>query len=773
MDPQAHRGQVGTINCCAEHWGYTPRIFSIGSVMENLDKSPTNEPTAEPSVWDWFVSLLRRKPIPIPEESQLPTDREPFGPIQEPPYLPDIDEDQESFITRIAAVLYLNLTTNKFRVPTAIFFALLAQFALEFKPANTIFPIIFYAWALILIGWATWAGDFRFDKSDRQHVSRDESGVRLYYLLFGAVFSLFTFFLTRGNSFNLLNLFTWSCALLFFLLAFWQGDSPLQRFKKILTELEGWKIHVGLWEFLVAGCVLTIIIFRISRLDEIPYDMWSVQAEKLLDVLDILEGNYSIFFPRFNGREGLEMYLAAGTAQMLGTGISFTTLKISMIFAGLSTLPFVYLFAQEYGGRFVGLGAMFLAGVAHWPNIISRLGLGFPLLPLFAAPALYFLVKALRRQSRNDFLLMGIAVGLGLHGYGPARIIPFAIIVGAALYFLHTRAGDVRIRVATWVMMSAVIGFVIFLPLFSAISEMPDVYFAWERTRVGTAEGPYPGSPIMILVDNLGDALLMLNWDNGDQWDVSMPDRPALDWVTGAFFLLGIVIVFVRYLRQREWMDLFILLLVPILMLPSILSLAFPAENPSPVRASGALVPVFTIAAVAFTSFYRWARGAWEGRRARNIAISVMALLASIILLENYNLTFNEYRTQHRLKTWNTREVGEYIKGFAASVGNYETAHIISTPHWLDGRLVAMIAGANPRIDYSIMPEALVELPVETLAQLFILKPDDELGLESLRATFPSGILSKIESEVEGHDFMIYFVPPVGEQGYPSTESEE
>jgi hypothetical protein len=252
-----------------------------------------------------------------------------------------------------------------------------------------------------------------------------------------------------------------------------------------------------------------------------------------------------------------------------------------------------------------------------------------------------------------------------------------------------------------------------------------------------------------------------------------MPDRPALDWVTGAFFLLGIAIVFVRYLRQREWMDLFILLLVPILMLPSILSLAVPAENPSPVRASGALVPVFTIAAVALTSFYRWARGAWEGRRARNIAISVMALLASIILLENYNLTFNEYKTQHRLKTWNTREVGEYIKGFAASVGNYETAHIISTPHWLDGRLVAMIAGANPRTDYSIMPEALVELSVETRAQLFILKPDDEFGLESLRVAFPSGVLSMVESEVEGHDFMIYFVQHVGEQGYPSAESEE
>jgi len=40
------------------------------------------------------------------------------------------------------------------------------------------------------------------------------------------------------------------------------------------------------------------------------------------------------------------------------------------------------------------------------------------------------------------------------------------------------------------------------------------------------------------------------------------------------------VLVIVRYIRKRDWVDLFLLVSIPLLMMPSILSLAFPEENP-------------------------------------------------------------------------------------------------------------------------------------------------------------------------------------------------
>ena len=102
-------------------------------------------------------------------------------------------------------------------------------------------------------------------------------------------------------------------------------------------------------------------------------------------------------------------------------------------------------------------------------------------------------------------------------------------------------------------------------------------------------------------------------------------------------------------------------------------------------------------------------------------------------------------------------------------MGDFETAHVIATPHWLDGRLVAMVAGANPRIDYSIWLEDLDELKEEARPQMFILKPDDTAAIGRLSELFPTGSFSRYESDVQAHDFMIYFVPSAGVEEYPTT----
>lgn len=726
---------------------------------------------SEPTVWDWFVSILRLKPIPIPAESDYPSIEVDQKQVEVPTFISEVELVEEVDPATHLSGSVPSKTTKWIRFPAALFFALFAQLALDSKPERALLPVLLYIGAFILMGWAVWAGDFRFSKPHDRVIPVKDQEVRLSYVLFGAGLTVFTFFLTRSNTFNFLNLSVWGAGLIAFLMAFWQGETPLQRFRNWLQtrRMEGLNFHVGRFEILFTVSLLVILFFRVSKLDSVPTDMWSDQAEKLLDVFDILEGKFSIFFPRNTGREGLQMYIAAGTAALLGTGVSFMTLKIGTVITGLVTLPFIYLFAKEYGGRYIGLSAMFMAGVAHWPNILSRLGLRFPLYPLFVAPALFFLVKGLRTKNRNDFLLMGLAIGLGLHGYSPARVIPLAVALGAVIYLLHTKVKPNRKQVISWTVMAGVIAFVVFTPLLGAIVEMPDLYFFRMMSRIGTAERAYPGSPITILLDNLWDGLRMFGWDNGELWVVSVPNRPALDWVTGAFFHLGAVLILVRYLRNRDWKDLFLLLSVPILILPSILSLAFPGENPAPNRASGAIVPVFTIAATAFTLLPAWVKEIWKDDRSKFVAIGVYALLVPLILVGNYNLVFNEYARQQREKTWNTREVGEYIKGFATTVGDYDTAHVIATAHWLDGRLVAMIAGADPRIDYSIWPEELSELKDENRPQLFILKPEDEIAKENLAQIFPQGILSRVESEVTGHDFMIYFVPSGDVHEYPTN----
>src|SRR5690606_14845091 len=106
-----------------------------------------------------------------------------------------------------------------------------------------------------------------------------------------------------------------------------------------------------------------------------------------------------------------------------------------------------------------------------------------------------------------------------------------------------------------------------------------------------------------IFLYNLYKGLMMFNWDDGEIWVNSVMHRPALDVITATLFLLGVVFVIVRYIRQKDWRDLLLLVSIPVLIMPSVLSLAYPGENPALNRASGASVPVILIAALALEGF--------------------------------------------------------------------------------------------------------------------------------------------------------------------------
>jgi 4-amino-4-deoxy-L-arabinose transferase-like glycosyltransferase len=129
--------------------------------------------------------------------------------------------------------------------------------------------------------------------------------------------------------------------------------------------------------------------------------------------------------------------LDSARAQVFGTGFSFFSLKLGTVLLGILTIPFVYMLGREVGNKRVALFALFLFGIAYWPNVISRIGLRFPLYPLFLAPTLLFLIRGLRTRNRNDFILCGIFLGFGLHGYSPFRIVPLLGGGGDHYLFLH------------------------------------------------------------------------------------------------------------------------------------------------------------------------------------------------------------------------------------------------------------------------------------------------------------------------------------------------
>jgi hypothetical protein len=716
-------------------------------VTDSEGKQP--QQPEEATVLDWVKSVILRRPLEIPEAA----------PRERPP---EVTEGRgEAPVAKMAEVFSFRLTAAHLRFPVAIALALMAQLGLVRRTGSTWTSIALYALAAALAGWGMWKGDLRLTGMPADEEQATANSLRTPFLISAVVFSVLTFLAAGGNRFTPAVLVFWAAALVSLVVCFWEGSPDFAEWR---SRFAGWvkdphiRVSLGPYGLALAIAFGIAVFFRYYQLSLVPPEMWSDHAEKLLDVMDILNGQPSIFFPRNTGREAIQFYMAAATSKLLGTGISFMTLKFGTALAGVLTLPFLYLFAREIGGRLAGLGALFLGGIAYWPNVISRAGLRFPLYPLFAAPALYFLVRGLRRRRRNDLLLCGLFAGFGLQGYSPARILPFVLAAGVAIFLLHRQARGIRWRVTTWFGILVAAVWLGFLPLARVIVDMPNQFFFRQLSRMGTIEQPFPGPPLMIFLSNTWKSLTMFAWDNGVTWVVSIPGRPALDWVTGALFHIGLVLLLIRYVRKRNWEDLFTLVSIPLLMLPSILALAFPIENPALHRSGGAIVPVFTIAALPLAAIPGWVRSTWNSRGAMFTSVIAAALLLAVSARTNYRLVFDDFARQLDEALWNTSDIGRVIQGFAESVGSYETAHVIPYPYWVDTRLVGINAG-RPETDYAIRPEDLEGLADEDRAQLFILNVEDADSLDLLREIFPTGTLSRWVSPIESHDFLIYEVP--------------
>lgn len=626
-------------------------------------------------------------------------------------------------------------------------------------------PIFLAGLALFVL--AAREGEWRLPQAAEAETEQSELLVRRVPLLLALLFFVLTFVASGDNRFNFINVSFWAAAVGFTLFAFWQPSEGLS-FSSIKAWWQarfgegGFNLSISRWALLLVAVLAVVAFFRFSQLAAVPPEMISDHAEKLFDVFDVLNGQYSIFFPRNTGREPMQFYLTAAVANLFNTGVSFLSLKIGTALIGFFSLIYMYLLGKELGGKWVGLFALLLTGIAYWPNVLARTALRFILYPGFVAPVLYHLIRALRRARLNDFLLAGLFMGAGLHGYTPFRIVPLVALGALVIFLLHKPDPEVRRRVLIGFALMAVVALVVFAPLMRYAFDNLDSFGYRMFSRVGGAETEYPGSPIVIFFSNLFRALAMANVDAGNIWLIGVTNRPALDTFSAALFLLGAALLVWRYARSRSWLDLFLLLAVPMLMLPSIMSLAFPQENPALNRAGGALIAIFLVVAIGLDALLHGIKDKLEAGQGLRVALGLGAVVIVGSALMNYGLVFDTYNRQYRQSSWNTYEMGDVIASFADGVGNLDQAWVVSYPHWVDTRLVAINAG-YPGHDYGLFPDRLTETLETPAPKLFLLRPEDAEGLAALQALYPQGSASLYESEQANKDFLIYFVAPAAE----------
>lgn len=609
-----------------------------------------------------------------------------------------------------------------------------------------------------------------------------------------------TFVLCGGNKFTALNVAVWCASVLTFVWASWERDRKVTPFQwaafslailspeRWQTDLRkgtpsdprqtgNWRPQDGLRVSLTALIVISLLVAGALvltwRVAEVPREMTSDHAEKLLDVQDVLDGQYRIFFPRNTGREAMQFYLIALMTPL--AGVSYLTMKVGTVLVGFFTLPFTFLFVRTVSGTGVAIIALSLEVAMRWLLQVSRVGLRFPFPPAFGAAIAYFLFKCLRDRRRNDFLLLGLVTGIAQHTYTALRLVPLGVAVSLVIAYVLDRRRPGREEQASRLLADTVLmvaaSALVFMPLARYAAEEPQMFLFRGMSRLASDQvNAVPPNAVLVFTQNIVNALLFFNWRGDSVWVNTIPGVPILDTVSGGLFVLGVSWSLYSLVRHRDVRQLHVGIFLFFSMLPSIMSVAYPGENPSTVR-MGAAIPIVALLMATALHAVLARLWLWVGVGPPNptrlavppvtigsllkaqkssskiglgsflVGVFAIAVIGSI-WKSNLEAYFTAYPAQHTVSSQHASRFGAVIKGFEAFGGLRDDAFILPGPYWVDWRLMAIEAGDikwRPIIENVAVARTHDGRPGK---RLYILHPEDRTSLEQLRQWYPQSTIT-------------------------------
>ena len=359
----------------------------------------------------------------------------------------------------------------------------------------------------------------------------------------------------------------------------------------------------------LAICILLVAAaLRLAAFGQVPPGLYHDEAYHGLDVLDILNGHFSLYFPANNGREPLFIYLIALAVGVLGR--SPFALRLVAFPIGLLTVAATMAMGRALFSRRVGLLSAAVLAVTLWHIHLSRVGFRAVLLPLFAALAIWQValgVKGLEEAGRQGdqetsgkrrvwghWVAAGVFYGLSFYTYTAARFTPVAL-AAFGLYALVTQP-VIRSRkslisnLQLWrgIGLATLAVLVTVMPL--AIYAMGHLDIVWGRPGQVSVFNP---------TINRGDLwgtlgahtlrTLGMFFVQGDRiWRHNVPWRPVFDPVLGAAFVVGLTVTLRR--ARRDPAAGFVLIWAAVMALSTLLA----EDAPHFLRAVGVL-PVIVL----------------------------------------------------------------------------------------------------------------------------------------------------------------------------------
>lgn len=609
--------------------------------------------------------------------------------------------------------------------------------------------------------------------------------------LSAAALSAAAYYFTAANLFTAPGTIAWALSVILWMVVAAER-SPQQLVSDLLEWLREFQTHDRAWLRprlvpLIAFLLImaAAIFFRVYRLDAVPNEMTSDHVEKLLDANDVSNGIYHVFFARNGGREAFQFYFLPLVAQILGTGMTFMTLKIASVLEALALIPLLILLGREIVDRETGFFTAGLVAISWWHTLLGRLALRIVLTPLVFTLIVITLSRGIRSGQRKPWLWAGFWMGVGAYAYQALRITPLVAVAALVIAVagpavralvaqirgrpdagaLRTIAGNIASRQGINLLCAGLVALAIFVPMLRVWHDYPQDLWNRVINRTTESEVALQGEATAIFLNNYVLALKMFNVKGDVSWFSAVPNAPMLDTITGGLFLLGLMAWIIRLRLRRDPVDAFVILAGMIMLLPSALAIAFPNENPSATRGSATLPIIFLIAAWPLTLLrqrWRTVMGRVPGTLMASLLIVVLFAGAAAL---NYHRYFVEYAETYRHAALNPGEVAEAVREVIGEDAPLDGLWLQGWPHWHDYRAIGIEAGDitfdQAIFDTQALQTFLTSMPEEFEVRplVFIVHPQDETALRILADHFPEGHIQEYDSDIEGRDFLLFVVP--------------
>lgn len=378
------------------------------------------------------------------------------------------------------------------------------------------------------------------------------------------------------------------------------------------------------WLLLVILIIATFL--RTYHLKSAPPGLYPDEAMNGSNALEAIRtGDYKIFYPENNGREGLFMNIQSLFIRATGE-LEPWTLRFPSALFGILTVLGTFFFAREMFRRSdIGLLSAFLIATSFWHINFSRIGFRAITASFFIVWALYFFLKSIHEQ-KNALLwsgLGGLFFGLGFYSYISYRALPLLFLIFIPFFGKYKNFGK---STGVFVLLT----FVAAAPLGWYFLDHPGSFFGrTTQVSVGASD-----QPILNLGKNIMKTVGMLSIQGDFNWRHNYSGRPQLFWPVGLLFWVGVV-TGVYYTRNGGYRFAYLLLFgwIILAMLPVVVS---NEGIPHALRAILMIVPIMVLAAAG--GIWLWER--LVGFLPKNSRKLALALFFTLLTLEAWHTYF-------------------------------------------------------------------------------------------------------------------------------------